>query len=42
MTRRYKLIQYVVDPSIVYRDELTELPVDPDSVDAAALDVKCL
>ena len=40
--RRYKLVQNVADASIVHRDELSELLVDPDLVDAGPLDVEGL
>ena len=40
--RRYKLVQNIADPSIVHRDELSELLVDPDLVDAGPLDVEGL
>ena len=40
--RRYKLVKDIADASIVHCDELSELLVDPDSVDAGPLDVECL
>ena len=40
--RRYKLVQNVADAGIVHRDELSELLVDPDLVDAGPLDVEGL
>ena len=40
--RRYKFVKNVADASVVHRDKLSELLVNPDLVDAGPLDVEGL